>query len=219
VEPVDDMRPDNPAACPEVLDELTQYFVRTDFDLKKLIRTLVLTDAYQLSSRATVDDPERLRSFAQMSIKSFTAEQLYDCIAMATRMQATQTSQDGQEGLMRFDNSSRRAFLEQFRAPPGQPTEYHAGIPQALTLMNGGLVHSATDISRSGLLNSLPPFFSDKQRVETLFLATLSRQPTDSERTLMLDYVNAVEKKAEKQETLGNILWALLNSAEFTLNH
>ena len=219
VEPVDDMRPNNPAVCPEVLDELSRFLVRTGFDLRRLIRTIVLTDAYQLSSRATVDDPERLRNFAQMNIKAFTAEQVYDCIAMATRMQATQTSRNGQEGLMRFDNSSRQAFLEQFRAPPGQPTEYHAGIPQALTLMNGGLIGSATDISRSGLLNSLPPFFSDKQRVETLFLATLSRQPTESDRELMLSYVKAAAKKEEKRQALGNILWALLNSAEFTMNH
>lgn len=219
VEPVDDMRPDNPAVCPEVLDELTQYFVATGFDLKKLFRTVVSTDAYQLSSRATENDPDRQRNFAQMNIKSFTAEQLYDCIAMATRLQAMQTSQDGQESLMRFDNYGRRAFLEQFRAPPGQPTEYHSGIPQALTLMNGGLVNTVTDVSRSGLLNSLPPFFSDQQRVETLFLSTLSRKPNDDERTLMLKYMKAAESEEEKQKTLGNILWALLNSAEFTLNH
>ena len=219
VEPVDDMRPDNPPVCPDVLDELAQYFVRTGFDLKGLFRTLVLTDAYQLSSRSGEDDSQRRRSFAQMSIKSFTAEQLYDCIATATRLQAMQSSRNGQDGLMRFDNNSRRAFLEQFRAPPGQPTEYHAGIPQALTLINGRLVNSAADISRSGLLNSMPPFFGDKQRVETLFLATLSRQPTTQERTFMLDYVRAAKTKQEKQETFGNILWALLNSAEFTLNH
>ena len=219
VEPVDDMRPDNPPKCPEVLDELTEYFVQTDFDLKNLLRTLVLTDAYQLSSRAATDDPERRANFAQMSIKSFTAEQLYDCIAMATRMQATQTSLNGEESLMRFDNSSRRAFLEQFRAPPGQPTEYHAGIPQALTLMNGGLVHSATDVSQSGLLNSMPPFFRDQQRIETLFLATLSRRPSDKEVSTMLGYVKSAGSDEEKQETFGNILWALLNSAEFTLNH
>ena len=219
VEPVDDMRPSNPAVSPEVLDELSQFFVRTSFDLRKLIRTIVLTNAYQLSSRATVDDPERLRNFGQMNIKAFTAEQVYDCIAMATRIQTTQASPNGQEALMRFDNSSRQAFLEQFRAPPGQPTEYHAGIPQALTLMNGGLVSNATDMSRSGLLKSFPPFFSDEQRVETLFLATLSRQPTDSDRALMLPYVKTAQKKEEKQQALGNILWALLNSGEFTMNH
>lgn len=219
VEPVDDMRPDNPPVCPDILDALAQYFVRTGFDLKDLLRTLVLTDAYQSSSGSVRDDPKRRQNFAEMSIKSFTAEQLYDCIAMATRLQAMQTSQHGQESLMRFDNASRRAFLEQFRAPPGQSTEYHAGIPQALTLINGGLVNSAADISRSGLLNSFPPFFSDKQRVETLFLATLSRRPTHEERTLMLDYVSAAGTKEEKKKTLGNILWALLNSAEFTLNH
>ena len=219
VEPVDDMRSDNPPVCPDVLEELTQYLVHTDFDLQNLIRTIVLTDAYQLSSSATTDDPDRQRNFAQMNIKSFTAEQLYDCIAMATRLNASTPTPNGEEGIARFGNASRTQFLEQFRAPPGQPTEYHAGIPQALTMMNGGLIHGATDISRSGLLNSMPPFFSENQKVETLFLATLSRTPTKLEANRMSKFLASAGTRKKKRETLGNILWALLNSAEFTLNH
>ncbi|MCA9213485.1 MAG: DUF1553 domain-containing protein, partial [Planctomycetales bacterium] len=218
-EPVDDMRPDNPPVCPEVLDELTHYFLDSDFDVKNLYQTLVSTNAYQLSSRSEEVESARRACFAQMNIKSFTAEQLYDCIATATRMGSSQPAPNGQEGIARLANTSRSAFLEQFRAPPGQPTDYHAGIPQALTLMNGGLVNNASNASTSGLLNSLPPFFSDKQRVETLFLATLSRKPTDAERSAMLDCLNAADGKKKKFETLGDILWALLNSAEFTLNH
>ena len=124
-----------------------------------------------------------------MNIKSFTAEQLYDCIAVATG-QASLVGGDGpidQPGLLRFADMSRQAFIEQFRTPPGQATDYHAGIPQALTLMHGGLIHSATDVAASGLLKSLAaPFFTDDQRLDTLFLSTLSRYPEPAERELML---------------------------------
>ena len=122
-----------------------------------------------------------------MNIKSFTAEQLYDCIAVATRQAAMAGGPIDEAGLLRFADTSRQAFIEQFRAPPGQATDYHAGIPQALTLMHGGLIHSATDVAASGLLKSLAaPFFTDEQRLDTLFLSTLSRYPEPAERELML---------------------------------
>jgi hypothetical protein len=223
VEPVDDMRPGNVPIAPEVLETLSRDFAASKFDLRRLLRGLVLTRTYQLSSRSEESDPSRTLHFAQMNIKSLTAEQLYDCIAVATR-QGAQLSEPGgpspQPGLERFADTSRQAFIVQFRAPTGQVTDYHAGIPQALTLMHGGLIHTATDVASSSLLKSLSaPFFSDEQRLDTLFLSTLSRYPTDSERELMLTAVTAASTDAERQQALGDVLWALLNSAEFTLNH
>ncbi len=59
-----------------------------------------------------------------------------------------------------------------------RPTEFQSGIPQALTLMNGTTVSSATDLMQSPMLQSLEaPFFTHQERVDVLFLATLSRLP------------------------------------------
>jgi hypothetical protein len=155
-----------------------------------------------------------------MNVKSFTAEQLYDCIAVATQRTATTGGFSSEAGLLRFGDMDRQTFLQQFRAPPGQATDYHAGIPQALTLMHGGMIHSATDLATSGILSSLTaPFFSDEARLDALFLATLSRYPEPAERELMLEAVAAAKTAQEKQQALGDVLWALLNSAEFTFNH
>ena len=220
VEPVDDMRPANPPLAPELLETLARDFAASKFDLRRLLRELVLTKTYQLTSRSDESDPSRTLTFAQMNIKSVTAEQLYDCISVAIRQDAAVIGPMDQPGLLRFSDMSRQAFIERFRAPAGQVTDYHAGIPQALTLMHGGLIHSATDVASSGLLNSLTaPFFTDDQRLDTLFLSTLSRYPTETERELMLKPVEAASDDAERQQALGDVLWALLNSAEFTLNH
>ncbi|NOZ41000.1 MAG: DUF1549 domain-containing protein [Planctomycetes bacterium] len=220
VEPVDDMRADNPAACPEVFETLSLDFAASGYDLRRLLRTLVLSDAYQLSSRAATDEPSQSLVFARMNIKSFTADQLYDCISVATQYEAMRAGNAENGALARFGNSSRQAFVEQFRAPPGQRTDYHAGIPQALTLMHGRLVHGATDLASSGLLKSLSaPFFTDQQRIETLFLATLSRYPDAIEREKMLAHVEAASDDEGRSRALGDILWALLNSAEFTFIH
>jgi hypothetical protein len=223
VEPVDDMRPANAAIAPEVLETLSRDFAASKFDLRRLLRGLVLTQTYQLSSQSEESDPARTLHFAQMNIKSLTAEQLYDCISVATRQGANAGvpgNTQPQPGLLRFADTSRQAFIEQFRAPDGQVTDYHAGIPQALALMHGGLIHSATDVASSGLLQSLAaPFFTAEQRLDVLFLSTLSRYPTDSERGLMLESLQTADTDAERQQALGDVLWALLNSAEFTFNH
>jgi hypothetical protein len=220
VEPVDDMRPANVPICPEVLDMLSRDFAASGFDLRRLCRALVLTDAYQLSSAAADSDPARTIIFAQMNIKSFTAEQLYDCIAVATQQASFGGGPADQAGLARFADTNRQAFIDQFRAPPGQATDYQAGIPQALTMMHGTLIDNATDVGRSGLLNSLAaPFFTDQQRLDTLYLSTLSRYPEPAEREVMLEQIAAATNVTDRQQILGDMLWALLNSAEFTLNH
>ena len=218
VEPVDDMRFENQAPATDLLDVLSRDFSASGFDLRRLYHSIVLTKAYQLSSRSADSDPARSAHFAQMNMKSFTAEQLYDCISVATQM--AQLDAESEQGLARLDDTSRSAFVTTFRSEAASPTEYHAGIPQALALMHGTLIHNATSITSGRLLKSLQaPFFSDAQRVDTLYLATLSRYPEPSERETALVLVHAAASDSERQQILGDMLWALLNSAEFTFNH
>jgi hypothetical protein len=220
VEPVDDMRPANVPICPELLETLSGDFAASGYDLQRLCRSLVLTKAYQLSSAAEASDPSRNLAFAQMNIKSFTAEQLYDCITIATGRSSLAAVPTDERGLLRTTDMNRQQFIEQFRTPSGQATDYQAGIPQALTMMHGGLIHNATDVAASGLLKSLAaPFFSDDQRLDTLYLATLSRYPEAEERELVVKEIAAAKTPQQRQQVLGDVLWALLNSAEFTLNH
>lgn len=220
VEPVDDMRPDNPPIAPEVLNLLSRDFAASGFDLRRLLEAITSTRAYQLTSRDMQDEPSRPMHFAQMNIKTFTAEQLYDCISVATQRSASAAPAGEPASLLRFADATRQSFIEQFRAPPGEATDYHAGIPQALTLMHGGLIHQVTDLSTSGMLRSLSaPFFSDAQRVDALFVATLSRHPSDEERQAMLDQLQTAGDDVERQQLLGDLLWALLNSGEFMFNH
>lgn len=176
---------------------------------------IALSRAYRLSSGADTVDEARVEWFAQMNIKTLSAEQVYDCITVATMLDGA-----GASNIERFGNTTRQQFIQQFRTPTGRMTEYLGGIPQALTLMNGGLISSATGLSSSGLLKSLEaPFFTNRERIEILYLATLSRRPRPDEWVLLESYINESTKGNELREGLADILWALLNSAEFTLNH
>ena len=225
VDPIDDFGIENPPISPELLDALASQLIDSDFDLKKVIRTIALSKAYRLSSssgqvgEAEATVAKRLETFAQMNVKTLTAEQLYDCIAVATLLDQD-TGSAGEYTLARFGNSQRDEFLQRFAAPANNRAEYLAGIPQALMLMNGSLITGATGEGTSGLLKSLEaPFFTDRQRIDVLFMATLSRPAGPEEFDLVSDFVPADASQAERSAGLADLLWALINSAEFTLNH
>lgn len=218
VDPVDGFGQQHEPVSQELLDQLAGHFIASDYDLRALFRTIVLSRAYRLSSGAETPDPKRHELFAQMNVKLLTAEQMYDCITVASMLVSAETGTGF--NLARVGNTSRDQFLQQFRSPPGRSTEYQAGIPQALTLMNGGLITNATGLASSGLLKTLEiPLITNSDRVEILYLATLSRRPTESEQELLGEYISEEASGSELYEPLADVLWALLNSAEFTMNH
>ncbi|MDA1018478.1 MAG: DUF1553 domain-containing protein, partial [Planctomycetota bacterium] len=221
VDPADDFGKHNPPSHPALLNDLAQYFVESGFDLQRLTRTLAMTRAYQLSSSSSPGDNQRPELFARMAIKSLTAEQLYDCLLEAMRKREGGQLANQRGGFAQNGSQTRQAFLLKFRAPTQGATEYEAGIPQALTLMNGSLIRDATDLQQSDILVMLDaPFFaSNAARVETLFMSTLSRKPSEIERAKFVSYVDESSKRSSRRQALSDVLWALLNSAEFVLNH
>ncbi|MBP90120.1 MAG: hypothetical protein CMJ64_26005 [Planctomycetaceae bacterium] len=215
VEPVDDLGKHNPASHPELFDELTQYFVKTGFDLQELLRTLANTKAYQRSSR-TVGEPPAPELFAAMSLKTFSAEQLFDSLARVVGGRPAEIPNFFAVQSSLFDQR-RLAFVGKMQMRGSNATEFDAGVLQALTLLNGLDTVAATQSEQSSILMALgSPLFDDKERLETLFLGTYSRFPTSDEAAILLEHV---ETASDSSEALGDVLWALLNSAEFTLNH
>ena len=151
-----------------------------------------------------------------MSVKVLTAEQLYDSL---NRSLFQVESNAGARGFNY--NGRRQIFLARMISRTPDATNYDRGLQQALHLMNGGETGEATDLSRSALLSSLEaPFLPDEERIEILFLATLSRYPGNDELDRMRTFVQETEAPKEGISTaFADILWALLNSAEFTVNH
>jgi hypothetical protein len=208
VEPVDDLSDANPPSHPELLDELARQFVAHHFDLKFLVRAITLSETYQ---RGSVH-PSRpdLRLFACMPVRGLSPDQLYASFVQATGSRAARNSFRGPVA----------EFLSRF---PGQerPVEYQASIPQALALMNSRLMADATNPSRSEVLAAVlnAPFLDTAARVETLFLAALSRRPRPDEAERFVKYVEKGGATNNPKTALGDVFWALLNSPEFILNH
>ena len=219
VEPVDDIGAHNPASHPELMERLTEEFVRAGFDVRHLIRLLANTRAYQLTSRSVEAGTSPDATFARMAIKTMTSEQLYDSLNRILMRRSAQPSPFLQAARGLFD-PGRLSFVAKMQMQGANATEFEAGVLQALTLLNGSETSALTSVEQSGLLMSLEaPFFTNEERVETLFLAALSRLPNDTERQLFVDYVEQGGATSDWRIASSDVLWALLNSAEFALNH
>lgn len=221
VDPVDEMGDENAASHPEILNGLEKEFVEHKFDTKFLIRAIVNSKAYQLSSRDPNAKPEDLRQFRRMSLKAMSGEQMFDSLALATGYR------EGVNPNQRFafngQAGARADFLQKF-ATSGKRTEPQTSILQALTLMNGKFVGDATDSSDLEKTETLgavadAPFLDTAGKIEVLYLSTLSRQPRTEELKKMVEYVESGGPRKENRAALSDVFWALLNSTEFIVNH
>ena len=218
IEPLDEPGDGNPPSHPELLDELAGQLVAHGFDLRFLIRAITLSRTYQLTSAGPAGGPEEVRLFRRMAVKALTAEQLFDSLALATGYREANPSR--RPGFPRA-LSPRAEFLARF-ASQEKRTEAHTSILQALMLMNGRFIADATSVDRSDLLAAAldAPFLKEPgQRVEALYLATLSRRPRPEERERLVRYLTRERENADGRAALADVFWSLLNSSEFVLNH
>jgi hypothetical protein len=229
VNPVDDFTADNPPSLPELLDELAGQFAAHKFDFKFLIRAITASKTYQLSSQQTDKSAvkgadkdadkikENPRLFARMALKGLSAEQLFDSIAQATGYHEPFGSRNPQ-GMM--NNSQRDEFIRMFENSRDSITEQQTTILQALSMMNGQFVSEATGQEKSATLAAVIefPLMTTGERIETLYLAALSRPPRADELERLLKYVDTGGAASDPKKALSDVFWALLNSSEFLFN-
>ncbi len=216
VDPVDAMDADHKPSHPSVLDYLSDQFTRHRFDLGWLYETLATTDAYSRTSK--FDDGPRppADAFAVMAVKTLSAEQFYDSL----RQNVFHRTGD--------NDPFREAFLARMRAPNASPVDYPSGVVQSLAMLNGTETTLATSQygggqpsggqPTEGLLAALEaPFFDDGDVVDTLFLATLSRLPTQSERSRFDAHLQSGQSVTDRPGLIGDLIWVLINTAECTV--
>jgi hypothetical protein len=218
VDPPDDFGPNNPPSHPQLLDELADAFVKHHYDFKFLIRAITLSRTYQLTSRRSHESQDTPRTFARMSVRAMSPEQIFDSLAQAT---GYLQPFDPEQPLNFNNDTARQEFLETFANDSQSTTERQSTILQALTLMNGGFVSSATDITASQTLTAVveAPFLDATEKIEALFLATLTRTPEPDELSRFREYVESGGPEQDRKLALADVFWALLNSTEFAMNH
>jgi hypothetical protein len=219
--PVDDLGEHNAPSHPELLDGLAERFVERSFDLKELIRWIVLSKPYSLSSKgigkSAADDPSLgdAPKFSRFYLRQMEAEQLYESLLTATQADKTAA---GEEAAKKKDEWMSQ-FITAFGTDEGdESTTFNGSIPQVLEMFNGELIKQATGKETGTFLHRVAssegPFDG---KVRSLYLASLSRPPNSKESGVAAAML--ASRKGDVQGVLQDVWWALLNSNEFIINH
>jgi hypothetical protein len=228
VQEPDDIRPDNPPENPQLLAYLAQELVTSKYDLKHIYRLILNSETYQLSSIPRTNTPEAAIHFASYPLRRLDAEVLIDALCEITGTTEKYSSAipepftfipDEQRSISLPDGSITSSFLEQFGRPP-RDTGLESERNNALTasqeqhLLNSS--HIQQKIERSPRLNYLIQNTQDPRTlVTTLYLMILSRYPTAEE----LKVVEAYSGTAKGRDAAVDLVWSLMNSAEFLYRH
>jgi hypothetical protein len=226
VDPLDDMRVTNPPSNPELLDALARDLVDAQYSLKHLIRTICKSRTYQLSAQPGRYNEHDKQNYARYYPKRLTAEVLFDAVMQVTDSTSTfnnlpQDRHAPRRAIMLPDESFQSYFLDVF----GRPQRIsacecervrEANLAQALHLLNSDDVQNRIAQTSGRVDRLVKDLRPDTEKVEELFLWAYARKPTIEQSQRALAHLAAHDK--EKRVAYENILWALLNTKEFSFN-
>jgi hypothetical protein len=223
VNPIDDLRATNPPTNPELLDALAAEFVRSGFDLKQLLRLILNSGVYQLTSATTPENRLDTTYFTHYTAKRLTAEQLLDAVNEATgTIEKFPQRPSGTRAIALPDPNYNSFFLDTFGRPiraiacecerSGDPT-----LGQALHLMNGETLNRKL-AQRDGRLARMlkDPKLTDETLVQYLYRVTFARPATAAEVETARSVIAEAPDRASGAQDL---LWGLINAKEFLFNH
>jgi hypothetical protein len=228
VEAVDDIRDANPPSNPELLAALTRDFVAHRFDVKHLVRTIMNSTTYQLSSKPTETNAADLKYHSHYIARRLPAEVILDAISQVTGVAESFPNYPGRRALQLPDAAVDSYFLTAFGRPPrvtaaDSERQQEPSITQALHVINGDTINQKLAAPR-GLIQMLVDNKSDnKAAIERIYLAALSRHPSDEElRTLSHAMDEALARAgtdSQRRPVLEDLAWAVLTGREFLFNH
>jgi hypothetical protein len=231
VEPVDDLRDTNPATNDELLNALVKDFVAHNFDMNYLIRTIMQSATYQTSSEPLKENADDDKYGSHYVIRRLPAEVLLDAYSQVTQVPEKFDGYPvGMRGMQLPDTAVKSYFLTAFGRPVRQQTREseRTSVPtitQALHIINGDTLNNKLRAPGSSVDMLLKLGFSDEQIVDYLYLASLSRHPTDRERSALVGALASAEQQKipgvddPRRAALVDMSWSLLTSEEFMFNH
>jgi hypothetical protein len=226
VDPIDDMRVTNPPTNPELLDALAKELVDNKFSLKHLVKVIVKSRTYQLSSAPNDFNKHDKQSFARFYPRRMSAEILYDAVSQVTSTPAAfgglpTDKHAPNRAIMLPDEAFASYFLDVF----GRPQRIsacecervsEANLAQALHLLNSQEIQDKLTRANARADLLAKDVRPDGEKVDELFMWVFGRRPSAEHRQIAIEHINrhAMNKKLAYE----NLLWALINTKEFVFN-
>lgn len=224
VSEADDLRETNPPSNPELLEWLAKDFVARKYDAKHVIRTILNSRVYQLSSEPTEFNKNDRQNFARYYARRMPAEVFLDAVnsacgvkggfsgsGVSTNARAVDLPHEGFGSyfLDTFDRPKRVTVCECERSTA-------ATLGQVLLLANSDEIENKIADGSGRVAKLLKDKTSTDDIISQLYLTALGRTPTATERKRLTDYIDSAK---DRQKAAEDVLWAILNTREFMFNH
>lgn len=230
VDPIDDFRATNPPSNPELLDALADDFVQSGFNLRHMIRVIMNSRTYQLSSVPNDTNRDDVANFSHPVVRRLSAEQMLDALAQVSGapiefngyplglragqlpgVQAIrprdQTPSLGDQFLVLFGKPRRLQNCECERSE-------ETTLSQTFQMVSGPLINRLLTREGNRIDTLLAAEKSEADIIDELYWTALTRPPTAEEHDTSLRHLQSADNR---RTALEDLLWALLNSNEFIL--
>ncbi|MFM8271904.1 MAG: DUF1549 and DUF1553 domain-containing protein [Gemmata sp.] len=228
VNPIDDFSLANPPVNARLLDLLAKEFTDSKYDIRKLERMILLSRTYQLSYVPNESNKFDKNNFSHAYVRPLMAEQVVDVLNAALGVEETFAGADAdfaglkivEVGSSRL-NSTVSYALRIFGRPPRTTAcdcerAMEPALPQTLFRMTDATVIAKFTNANGRTLKLAKSKMTDEEMAEECFLTTLSRLPTVKEKADALEHLKTAKTRTEG---VTDLLWALVNTREFILNH
>jgi hypothetical protein len=222
VEPVDDFRDSNPPSNAGLLEELAKQFAANGYSQKWVIRTIMNSRVYQLSSRTNDFNKQDEIYCSHATTRLLSAEQLLDAICAVTAVPETfPGSPVGMRATELADPPADHYFLKVFGQPQREMAcqcerSSESNLSQALQMINGPVVHNKLRADNGRIAQMIAAGKSDDEIITTLYLAAVSRPPVAEELAASKQHIAG---QTDRRMALEDVGWAVLNSKEFLFQH
>ena len=225
VEPVDDLRESNPPTNPALWQALVKEFVAKKYDRKHMMRLILNSRAYQLSSTTRSTNEKDRRYYSHYYARRLSSEVLHDAIHAVTGIaDAFDGYPAGLRAVQIPDPTVKSRFLSVFSRPERLTAcacerASEVTLTHTLHLLSDNItnkIHSA----EGRLAQMLKTKKSDSELLDEIMMLALARLPKDAERQAFMTHLE--QRRAEpggRQEAFEELMWALLNTKEFVFNH
>jgi hypothetical protein len=222
VEPVDDFRDSNPPSSAALLAALADDFSKNGYDRKRVVRTILNSRTYQLSSRKNEFNVSDMKYFSHANTRLLAAEQLLDAICQVTSVSEKFSGLPAGTRATQLPSPDVDSdFLKVFGQPARETAcacerSTDSNLSQALQMINGPLVHAKVRDEKNRLRVLATAGKSNEEIIGELYLSALCRKPSEPE---MAAATKHIDHAGDRMRGLEDVCWALLNANEFLFQH